>query len=117
MGILADPSGSRLYATVCSGDQCGSEGGVTGVGSTFFRSEDGGFRWETINDRDGRWWPRLAVEGDFVAVNFDGVAPAAVFAVSNQALTRPDAYSGIVLYHGQPAWISQKFPMLEHADG
>jgi hypothetical protein len=111
MGILADSS-STLYAAVCSGPECGYEGPVTGATTTFYTSDDGGFRWTKINTRDGRWWPRLAVPGDLIAVNFDGPTGAAVFVTSNAAIERPDAWSGLVLYQDQPAWISPDFPML-----
>jgi len=117
MGILADPDGGPLYATVCAGQQCLYEGGVSGVTTAFYRSKDGGFRWTEINTRDGRWWPRLAVEGDFVAVNFDASTAAVVFALSNKALSRPEAWSGLVRYRSKPAWISRDFPMLVQEDG
>lgn len=117
MGILADAGGGSLYATVCSGEQCVYEGSIPGLSSTFYRSKDGGFRWTEINTRDGRWWPRLAVDGDFVIVNFDGAAASAVYAISNKALTRPEAWSGLVSYRGAPAWISRDLPMLVREDG
>lgn len=117
MGILADRGRGPIYATVCGGEQCLYEGGVTAATSTFYRSKDGGFRWTEVNTRDGRWWPRLAVAGDFVIVNFDGAAAAAVYAISNKPLTRQEPWAGLVRYHGEPAWISRQFPMLENADG
>lgn len=117
MGILADPGGGPLYAAVCSGQQCIYEGAIPDLASKFFRSTDGGFRWTELSHRDGRWWPRLAVDGDFVIVNFDGSAASAVYAISNRALSRPEAYSGLVLYRGAPAWISRDLPMLVREDG
>lgn len=117
MGVLADQESGALYATVCSGEQCSYEGSIPGLASTFYRSKDGGFRWIEINRREGRWWPRLAVEGDFVVFNFDGAAPATVYAISNKALNRPEAYAGLVRYRGEPAWISRDLPMLVRDDG
>lgn len=73
MGIVAAPGGGPLYAAVCSGQQCIYEGGVKDVTTALYRSTDGGFRWARLSERDGRWWPRLAVDGDFVVVNFDAL--------------------------------------------
>lgn len=117
MGILAGPDGDPLYSTVCGGEQCFYEGPVTAATSSFYRSNDGGFRWMEVTSRDGRWWPRLGLNGDFVAVNFDGPSDAAVFVSTNEALARPEPWSGLVRYRGAPAWISSQHPMLENADG
>lgn len=116
MGIMSDPSG-LLLAAVCSAARCASEGTITDVTTTYYRSVDGGARWQKVNERDGRWWPRLVVNGDLLAMNFDGMSAAAVFLGSNRAVDRPDAYAGLVSYLGAAAWISRTFPMLENADG
>ena len=95
LGMTATPDGA-LWAGICTGPGCGSEGsGDPGDRTTFRESTDGGITWTDRSQRTGRWWIRGAARGEVFAVSFDGPALRYSLEPSGTPLVPPvpDGYS------------------------
>lgn len=111
-----------LFASYCQPAECATEGSLpTGIEATtvLLESRDGGLTWTEISTRVGRWYVRAAVNGEPIAVTFDGPSTQWVMAASNTAIERPENADelGLLNFRGEIAWTARDLPIVVAPSG